>query len=266
MIDCGITSGERLCNFLNHRLLAGEAWNDLELLLDSTGRAKPLVEFYRQVAAVTLTGRIVAAGVSINATTSIYDAAFNKLFTEHLRSTVGIPGRLMNELYRFSHRALEAAILPIPRSVQNKIRSWAIVRHQWCYMCGASLDFDQNHPVLGYTLEHIWPRSYGGDSIEENFLPACQSCNSKKKSNFATWTMPAIQSLLYGISPEEQRLEEIHGSFKFSMHYRAAQDLAIQERSTLKNAFLKIGPWTSARLIDPDDVTDFFNLENHKQN
>jgi hypothetical protein len=264
MIDCGITAGERLCNFLNHRLLAGGAWNDLELLLNTTGRSKQLVAFFRQVAAVTLTGRIVAAGISISDISSIDDVAFQKLFTEHLRDTVGIPHRFLNEFYRFSYRAVEAATRPIPVSVQKKIRSWAMVRHQWCYMCGKSLDFNQNDPVRGYTLEHIWPRSYGGDSIEENFLPACQSCNSRKKSNFATWAMPAIQSLLYGIAPEEQRLEEIHGSFKFSLHYRAAQERAMQKRSTLKDAFLEIGPWTSTRFVDADDVSDFFNLENHK--
>lgn len=264
MIDCGITSGERLCNFLNHKLLAGGAWNDLELLLDPTGRPKQLVRFFRQVAAVTLTGRIVAAGVSINEISPINDAEFNKLFSEHLLYTVGLPGRVKNEIYRFSLSAVKAAVLPIPGSVQKKIRSWAEIRHTWCYMCGQALDFNLKDPVRSYTLEHIWPRSYGGDSIEDNFLPACKSCNGEKKSNFATWTMPAIQSLLYGLAPEQEQLTKMSGTLKFSLHYRAAQELAIHERSSLKDAFLKIGPWTSIRLIDADDVADFFNLENHE--
>jgi hypothetical protein len=59
-------------------------------------------------------------------------------------------------------------------------------------------------------------------------------------------------------------LPETHeGSYKFSLHYRAAQQLAIEERLTMKKAFLKIGPWTDVRLRDNDDVADFFNLENH---
>ena len=209
MINRGITSGEQLCNFVNQRLLAGGAWNDLELQLNKTGRSKQLVEFFRQVSAVTLTGRIVVAGVSINETSSINDVLFQKLFREHLRDTVGIPGRFINEVYRFSYRAVEAAILSIPNSVQKKIRSWAEVQHAWCYMCGQALDFNQKDPVRSYTLEHIWPRSYGGDSIEDNFLPACISCNGDKKSNFATWTMPAIQSLLFGLKPQEENLTKI---------------------------------------------------------
>ena len=50
-------------------------------------------------------------------------------------------------------------------------------------MCGSSLDF-VNDNDNAFTCEHIWPRSYGGDSIEENLLPSCKSCNSNKKKNF----------------------------------------------------------------------------------
>lgn len=263
MIDRGITSGERLCNLLNHRLLSGEVWNELERLLGATGRSAHLVAFYRQVVAVTLTGRIVSAGTSTNATFPLSDPLFRKSFTEHLRDTVGIPNRLLDEIYRASCRAVKAALEPIPGSVEKRMRAWAISRHQWCYICGSFLDFETPDPIKGYTCEHIWPRAYGGDSIEDNFLPACQSCNSKKKRHFATWAMPAVQSLLLGLAPTDQRLTEIDGSFKFSLHYRAAQDLAIDQRLTMKEAFLKIGPWENVRLLDADDVADFFNLENH---
>lgn len=263
MIDNGITAGERLCNFVNHRLLAGDVWAELEALLDVTGRAEHLVFFYRQLTAVTLTGRIVAAGCSTNDVFPPSDPLFRKQFTEHLRDTVGIPSRLLNELYRASVRAVEAAVSPIPGSVEKRMRAWAILHHPCCYMCGSPLDFEKSDPVTGYTCEHIWPRSYGGDSIDDNFLPACQSCNSKKKRNFATWAMPAVQSLLLGLSPENQRLAEIEGTYKFSLHYRAAQNLAIKKRLTMKDAFLAIGPWKDVRVLDNDDVADFFNLENH---
>jgi hypothetical protein len=263
MIDCGVTAGERLCNFVNHKLLAGPVWNALEGHLDSTGRAIHLVSFYRQIAAVTLTGRIVAAGRSANDLYPHGDPLFRKLFTEHLRDTVGIPREIFDELYRASVRAVEAAISPIPGSVEKRMRAWAELRHPCCYMCGSSLDFQNSDPVKGYTCEHIWPRSYGGDSIEDNFLPACNSCNSKKKQNFATWAMPAVQSLLRGLAPEGQTLAEVEGTYKFALHYRAAQNLAVKRRSTMKEAFLTIGPWTDIRVLDVDDVADFFNLENH---
>jgi hypothetical protein len=206
----------------------------------------------------------VAAGQSISDQWHPSEPTFRKVFTDHLRDTIGIPGHAVDEFYRFSHRAVLAAIAPVPKSTEKRVRAWAASSHPYCYICGTNLDFDSTGEINCYTLEHIWPRAYGGDSIEENFLPACESCNSKKKRHFATWVMPAVQSLLLGISPSSQRLEEIEGSYKFSLHYRAAQQLAIDKRLTMKNAFLEIGPWTDVRLRDNDDVADFFNLANHK--
>jgi hypothetical protein len=147
--------------------------------------------------------------------------------------------------------------------MQARLRAWAMKSHPRCYICGTYLDFTVPQQQNSYTLEHIWPRAYGGNSIEENLLPACDSCNSRKKRHFATWVMPAVQSLLLGIAPGEQRLSEIEGSYKFSLHYRAAQKLAAAERLSMKQAFLRIGPWTDVRIRDADDVADFFNLENH---
>lgn len=264
MIDSGTTSGERLCNLINHRILKGTEWGSLGLLLEPTGRSDQLIDFFRQVAAVTMTGRIVIAGTSYASQAPMYDPQFKVLFQDYLRTTVGIPHSQLNELYRFAERAVEAAIAPVPRSMVKAMRAWSEIRHNWCYMCGCGLNFLIADPITGYTLEHIWPHSYGGDNIEDNFLPACASCNSKKKADFATWAMPGIQSLLLGLSPRDIRLDEIHGSFKFSLHYRAAQQLAMEKRKSLKEAFLEIGPWTSVRVLDLDDVADFFNIENHK--
>jgi hypothetical protein len=264
MIDGGVTAGERLCNFLNRRLLKSDVWGDLEELLSVTGRSAHLVLFFRELAAVTLTGRIVTAGQSLSGSfETVDDPGFRKVFTEHLRDVVGIPTRLLDELFRHSLRAVSAAIASTPPSVAKHMRAWAILRHPHCYICGTVLDFDVPELINTYTLEHIWPRAYGGDSVEENFLPACDSCNSKKKRHFATWVMPAVQSLQLGLSPTEQRLGEIEGSYKFSLHYRAAQRVAMEKRITMKSAFLEIGPWTDVRLLDTDDVADFFNLENH---
>jgi hypothetical protein len=263
MIDFGVTAGERLCNFINHKLLASPVWNDLNGILSVTGRASALVALYRQIAAVTLTGRIVAAGQSLGDQSHPTDPAFRKALTEHLRDTVGIPSRTLDELYRFSHRAILAASATTPTSTLKQLRTWALLRHPKCYICGVVLDFDTPNLVNSYTCEHIWPRAYGGDGIEENLLPACDSCNSKKKRHFATWVMPSVQSLLLVLNPADQRLREIEGSYKFSLHYRAAQMLAVEQRLSMKAAFLKIGPWTDIRLLDTDDVADYFNLENH---
>lgn len=259
------TDGERLCNFINHRLLASAPWASLASALGSTGRPSELVDFYRQITAVGLTGRLVAAGKSLQKTVPLYDPAFKREFYLLLRDYVGIPNRLQDEAYRFAFKAVQAALESVKGSTLNQIYNFAIRKHPNCYMCGAPLDFTNHANHAFYTCEHIWPQAYGGNSIVENLLPACHSCNNQKKQHFATWAMPAIQSLVLGLSPAGDRLQEIDGSFKFAIHYRTAQNFAISRRITLKEAFLRLGPWQEVRVRDENDIVDVFNLENHDQ-
>jgi hypothetical protein len=263
MIDHSATDGERLCNYINHRLLSSSSWEALALALEPTGRASDLIDFYRELAAVTQTGRIVSAGRSLAEKFGIDSPELRKEFTSLLREYFGIPSKMLDEFFRFSQRAVTAALEPLRKSVQNEMEAWAVRNHTRCYMCATTLDFLDRQQVNSYTCDHVWPRAYGGNSIPENLLPACYSCNSIKKGNFATWVMPAIQSLVLGLTPESGRLQEINGSYKFSIHYRVAQRVATNRRITIKNAFLEIGPWKDVRIRDVDDVVDIFNLENH---
>ena len=263
MIDISATDGERLCNYINHQLLSSSPWEALVLALEPTGRAHDLVDFYRQIAAVTLTGRITSVGVSLIEKIGIEDPAVKREFTGWLRDYLGIPNRSIDEFFRFSQRAVMAALEPLRRSVQSQMEAWATRTHPNCYMCGVALNFNDREQLHSYTCEHVWPRSYGGNSTPENLLPACWACNSNKKMHFATWVMPGIQSLILGLSPPDNRLQEIPGSYKFSIHYRVAQRLATRGRMTLKNAFLQLGPWEDVRVRDIDDSVDIFNIENH---
>jgi len=43
-----------------------------------------------------------------------------------------------------------------------------------CYYCGKQ--------VKKITIDHMFPRDYGGISITNNLLPACQKCNSEKSN------------------------------------------------------------------------------------
>jgi hypothetical protein len=263
MIDNSVTDGEHLCHFINHRLLATSAWGALASALEPTGRHSDLVDAYRQIAAVSLTGRIVAAGSTWAESIEMDDPAFTREFTDLFRNYVGIPHGLWSEFVRFSYRAIAAKREPFPNSLQRQLRLFAERKHSHCYMCGVALNFNDQEDPRFYTADHLWPRAYGGNTIIDNLLPACRSCNNDKKSGFATWVMPAIQSLVLGVNPKESRLQEIPGSYKFSIHYRAAQRYALDRKTTLKNAFLHIGPWKYVRIRDADDIADIFNLENH---
>ena len=46
-----------------------------------------------------------------------------------------------------------------------------------CVYCGKSYELSQ------LTLDHVIPRSAGGETIVSNMVPACEKCNQKKASN-----------------------------------------------------------------------------------
>src|SRR4051795_4677482 len=62
----------------------------------------------------------------------------------------------------------------VPRAVQRKISRRALfARDGWrCVYCGSSSG--------RLTLDHVVPRSRGGDSVWENVVTSCAPCNMKK--------------------------------------------------------------------------------------
>ncbi len=232
MIQEYVTDGEKLCWFIEHRLLANAKWEAVESCLEYTGRQLELTDFFRQLTIVNLAGRLVIGGASLAKQVEISDPRFQFEFKSFLRDNLEIPHYRIDETYRFTLRAVKASQESISDTLRRRLKRWAQAHHAHCYMCGVSLDFCDTDLHNSFTCEHICPRAYGGNSIEDNLLPACQSCNSDKKGNFATWAMPAIQSLIMGFNPTTQRLQEIEGCYKFALHYRAVQQLAKRKHLT----------------------------------
>lgn len=52
--------------------------------------------------------------------------------------------------------------------------TYAIHGYQRCKYCGGRLTLEER------TLDHIYPRSWGGISIPNNLLPCCKECNQSK--------------------------------------------------------------------------------------
>ena len=52
--------------------------------------------------------------------------------------------------------------------------TYMVKGYDQCYYCGCELT-DKNR-----TLDHMYPRAWGGISIPENLLPSCKNCNQDK--------------------------------------------------------------------------------------
>ncbi len=84
------------------------------------------------------------------------------------------PLRSATDTYRWPHVIRLVSYVRVPRTVQRKISRRALfARDGWrCVYCGTS--------VGRLTLDHVIPRSRGGDSTWENVVTSCAPCNLRK--------------------------------------------------------------------------------------
>jgi len=72
-----------------------------------------------------------------------------------------------------------------------------------CVYCGETYDYND------LTIDHVHPRSKGGETISSNCVPACLSCNQSKGSE--QWDEWMISR--FGFNPDRKQLilEHING-------------------------------------------------------
>src|ERR1043165_990043 len=79
-----------------------------------------------------------------------------------------------SDTYPWPHVIRLVTYVRVPRAVQRKISRRALfARDGWrCVYCGTTAG--------RLTLDHVVPRSRGGESVWENVVTACAPCNHKK--------------------------------------------------------------------------------------
>lgn len=130
-----------------------------------------------------------------------------------------------------------------------------------CYLCGSSVRRNAGKDDSDrLTLEHLWPTSLGGDSIEENLLPACLRCQRTTKDT-ASWEWFNIQNIVLPPSPSNKALISVCRRAGYARHYLEVVRYCDENTLTLKQGFLAIGqlqlPVTHVKTSAP--VT-FFDL------
>lgn len=263
-----ITSGERLAAHIHDEHLNDSRLIGIATSLAITGRPELYARYYRELAAVSVACRLVAYANGLcdrgNEGTGMNDEnpVFKKLLTSYIRECLGVYDKLpFNKLYRFVIDARRASSGTIPPGVKRAIQSAAKRKFEKCYMCGQPLVHDDPTSHASITIDHIWPQCFGGESEEDNLLPACHSCNTSKKKNFATWSMVAIQSVALGWNPKKSARDSVDGEVRFACHNFAVWIEASNARCSLKEAYRRIGSWTDVEVSDINDDADFFNIQ-----
>jgi len=83
------------------------------------------------------------------------------------------PLRSASDTFRWPHVIRLVHYVRVPRAVKRKISRRALfARDGWrCQYCGSTGKL---------TLDHVVPRSRGGDSVWENVVTSCAPCNHRK--------------------------------------------------------------------------------------
>lgn len=257
------TPGEYLLCFLSEKILKEDVFLMSERLSWSNaigGRGQALQEYVSAISALNLTARLIKKAERV---LEIDDASLHhNEFVRFLQQTLGLvkhPSDVLDSLAYQSIYAAKVSKRPISKATKRKVRGAALEVE--CYLCGNMCTHKSEDQRASIFYEHIWPASYGGDSIEENLLPACYGCNEAKQ-DMLLWQTGAIFSFVLKPDPSTQERTRIGRREKVA---RRIQDILLKanlEQCTLKEAAIKIGPARFENLvsIDCDDAIDYFNL------
>ena len=258
-----ITDGERLAYYFDTEFFP-QGWERLRDFLRPSGRSEELSGFFRLLIATTMAQRVVLAGRGLADRFDSHDPVFVQEFTNTLRELFSYRFDQEDRTIRLSLAAVKASQENHPNAASRDVRKRAKAQQSPCYMCGVQLAFGrelaEHDRHRRCTIDHIWPQHCGGNSLRENYLPACEACNSKKKAHRVSWANSEIQGFGICSNPDTDSLDEMPGFIKFAAHYRRAETLAYAKDISLKRAFVRVGPWRGFRVINPAVPTDFFNL------
>ncbi len=255
------TNGQHLATFLRDHHLGGSgaAWTQMAIALVPTGRAEIWVDAVREMTALHLTRRLVCAGVVIVGRRGEFDAVAERAVQQLVLDTMIVDYFVVGDLMRRLEPAIRSARRTISPTVRRELEGFTRREMPYCYLCGTDLTFDDAGPT-SFTIDHVWPRAYGGDSEPENLLPACRSCNNRKGLT-PSWSLYPVQALVAGFELEHSDIMEMPKEMRFAVQSRAAAAHAAATSVSLKEAFVNLGRPDLPTVIDISVSVDVFNLD-----
>ena len=270
------TDGERLCTHFKKEVIDRDIWPTLRTALSATGRDEEWAIFVEEVVSTHLTGRVISAGASIAGELGGRLAIDTLEFKQRMRNVIDETTqyslgsrKAKDRVFDLTTRAVRATFGSVAEADDRILRAEAD-RPFRCFLCNRKLVMVQGQDVqylseedreLAVEYEHVWPRSYGGNTVYDNLALSCHGCN-QRKSNFANWAMVDVQSLILGWNPSDDALQRVAGGRRFALISRKVFHLAHEASLTLKQAHLRIQSriTTKPQVRRRADTVDFFNL------
>ncbi|MCO4856058.1 HNH endonuclease [Herbaspirillum sp. WGmk3] len=227
-------------------------------------RAPEFADYVAGLYCFNLTARLIKTAQALIAHDAYGEALYRSSMLSFLANHCGISefrfGRPnINALINLSIEAAFSSGKTISQSVKNGV---ATSKQQcYCYICGIQIFVSGELEETSVQYEHIWPSSFGGDSIIENLLPACPHCNNAKGS-MLLWQDGPVHSFILPPNPSANDITTINRRAKIAWHRKAIFELAISRHTTLKEAAITHGPvdFSASAPVDLDDASDFFTI------
>ena len=251
------TNGQHLARYLlDHHLDGqGQRWSGLGSALLASNRGDAWVEAFQEMVSLQLARRLISAGDRLIGRHGL--PAAEAQIKQVIIDTMVVHYTSAGEVYARLLPAIHSARQTISHSLRRSVVALAMREMPYCYLCGTEVDFSADGHQA-FTLDHVWPRAYGGNSDFENLLGACRSCNETKAS-VPSWAMYPIQSYVAGF--DVQDLEYMPKVMRFAVQARAAKRVAQREGHSLRDAYLKLGRPNRPVVLSRATAVDLFNLE-----
>jgi hypothetical protein len=257
------THGERLFQLIAKQFISAEAKNQVYQLnhLQIGRRQDDLAEYYLGVYCFNMMARLLkkANHLAEDAPPDpIHRVRAMKMYLQ-TQMEIAIDRRNEDDINKLISQSFLATSNRDDK-VNNSTKSMVTPKHMaiYCYICDKKLEASTEDTTIKVQYEHIWPRSFGGDSTPENMLPACNRCNHAK-GNTLLWQDAHVHSFVLSPSPDAEDIKRIQYKERIALHRRNIFRRACDEQITLKDSALKVGAMGEIKYKYPDDAIDFFN-------
>jgi len=181
---------------------------------------------------------------------------YQRELRRYLRDYTRLRDQHVNELLHLLVKCLKASDSYPSDTQSRKIRQEAEARSASCLICGRELDYTRNSQnILSVTIDHIWPRSFGGLSENHNLGVVCQHCNNELKKNYIDDSDYHYEEIsLVATSYEEYTSKMKNRQYEVAVFARTQFKCFVCGQPAERVGELQIGR------IEPSDSWHFLNL------
>lgn len=258
-----VTTGELLFQFIQKEIYQSSSLAEIQSLglLTVGGRSDFFSDYFLGINAMNMLARCVKKAERVRGTEN--ESSHQGSMVAYLQETLGMAkhnDETVDQLARLSLSAASDSKRKIKERIKHSIRNGR--NEVPCYLCGGMCQHNASDANTGIEYEHIWPASFGGNSIIENLLPACAVCNREKK-DMLLWHTGHLFSFVLKPDPSSDELTAITKKAKIAAQLRKIFAKACSEKISLKVAAEILGPvdMNSIYAIDDRDAVDFSNFE-----